>query len=156
MHLRIPYVYLAGESLFWTSVWFLFLAHCRLSDGIFVRGEESKIFAPLREQLEQLQTLSNQTTRRPLNVFVMTDLPQEKWEGTYLHDINVNPNYTIHTMDEEEDLFIDVNQKIHLHEYGFVNGFLPQLRSLRWVGTSHLEDLENEIFGILNISICLY
>ncbi|CAM6104787.1 unnamed protein product [Calypogeia fissa] len=117
-----------------------FCTHVRLDDGVFTVDRETNTFGPLRQRLRQLEEISNQITKKPLNVFLMTDLPREKWRGTYLHDMHVNPMYKIYTMDGEEELLNDVIQKMDSHEYGLMHGFLPKLKILRKVAGNGEED----------------
>ncbi|KFK32176.1 hypothetical protein AALP_AA6G207600 [Arabis alpina] len=105
-------------------------AQLRLLDGQFKNHREST-FMGLNEKLESL-SLKNQG---PVHVFVMTDLPESNWTGTYLGDLSKNStNFKLHFLKEQDEVVVQTEEKVgsagHGHKFGSIPMSLDSIKKM--------------------------
>ncbi|CAN8274810.1 unnamed protein product [Cochlearia groenlandica] len=97
-------------------------AQLRLLDGQFKNHREST-FMGLNQKLESL-LLKN--PKHPIHVFVMTDLPESNWTGTYLGDLSKNSTkFKLHFLKEQDELVERTQQELASAGHGHKLGSIP-------------------------------
>ncbi|KAF5176363.1 O-fucosyltransferase [Thalictrum thalictroides] len=83
-------------------------AQLRLLDGQFKNHRDST-FLGLKQKLESLK----KNGVLPVNMFVMTDLPEADWRNSYLGELAKDSgNYTLHNLRERDELVVLTAKKI--------------------------------------------
>ncbi|GAB4858073.1 hypothetical protein Ancab_015975 [Ancistrocladus abbreviatus] len=83
-------------------------AQLRLLDGQF-KNHRKATFSALRKKAESLK----QKTDLPVQIFLMTDLPESNWSGTYLADLAADTNsFKLHVLGKADDYVIQTAQKV--------------------------------------------
>ncbi|ESQ55684.1 hypothetical protein EUTSA_v10024957mg [Eutrema salsugineum] len=96
-------------------------AQLRLLDGQFKNHREST-FMGLSQKLESL-TIKNPG---PVHVFVMTDLPESNWTGTYLGDLSNNStNFKLHFLREQDEVVLRTQRELASAGHGQKFGSIP-------------------------------
>ncbi|KAF8084840.1 hypothetical protein N665_0697s0022 [Sinapis alba] len=96
-------------------------AQLRLLDGQFKNHQEST-FTGLNQKLESL-SLKNPG---PVHVFVMTDLPESNWTGTYLGDLSRNSTkFKLHFLREEDEVVVRTQKELASAGHGQKFGSIP-------------------------------
>lgn len=96
-------------------------AQLRLLDGQFKNHREGT-FMGLNQKLESL-SLKN---LRPIHVFVMTDLPESNWTGTYLGDLSKNStSFKLHFLKEQDELVARTEKEVGSAGHGQKFGSIP-------------------------------
>ncbi|XP_061363158.1 O-fucosyltransferase 30 [Gastrolobium bilobum] len=91
-----------------------FCAQLRLLDGQF-KNHQKATFHGLRQNLESLR----QKGPLPVHIFIMTDLPEDNWTGTYLGDlISDTINYKVHSLRDNDELVRQAAMKLMGAGYG--------------------------------------
>ncbi|XP_021274578.1 uncharacterized protein LOC110409527 isoform X2 [Herrania umbratica] len=98
----VPEIISSGKQFAMQSIKAPFLcAQLRLLDGQF-KNHWKATFLSLKQKLDSLR----QAGSRPIHIFVMTDLPQGNWTGSYLGDLaRDSANFKLYFL-REEDLFV--------------------------------------------------
>ncbi|MBA0552945.1 hypothetical protein Golob_023717 [Gossypium lobatum] len=111
----VPEIISAGKQFAVQTVKAPFLcAQLRLLDGQFKNHWEAT-FSGLKQKLDSL----SQTGSRPIQVFVMTDLPRGNWTGNYLGDLaKDSTNFKLYFMNEEDSLVMETAKKLALAGHG--------------------------------------
>ncbi|CAH2078781.1 unnamed protein product, partial [Thlaspi arvense] len=96
-------------------------AQLRLLDGQFKNHREST-FMGLNQKLESLSVKNP----GPVHVFVMTDLPESNWTGTYLGDLSKNStNFKLHFLREQDEVVVRTQQGLASASHGQKFGSIP-------------------------------
>nr|ABD65093.1 hypothetical protein 31.t00055 [Brassica oleracea] len=96
-------------------------AQLRLLDGQFKNHQEST-FTGLNQKLESL-SLKNPGL---VHVFVMTDLPESNWTGTYLGDLAMNSTkFKLHFLREEDEVIVRTEKELASAAHGQKFGSIP-------------------------------
>ncbi|OMO52564.1 hypothetical protein COLO4_37119 [Corchorus olitorius] len=96
-------------------------AQLRLLDGQF-KNHWKATFSSLKQKLDSLR----QASSLPIHIFVMTDLPQGNWTGTYLGDLaKDSTNFKLYFLREEDLLVKETEKKLALAGHGLRFGSLP-------------------------------
>ncbi|KAK6251091.1 hypothetical protein QUC31_008677 [Theobroma cacao] len=97
----VPEIISSGKQFAMQSIKAPFLcAQLRLLDGQF-KNHWKATFLGLKQKLDSLR----QAGSRPIHIFVMTDLPQGNWTGSYLGDLaRDSANFKLYFL--REDLFV--------------------------------------------------
>ncbi|KAI4354833.1 hypothetical protein L6164_003665 [Bauhinia variegata] len=96
-----------------------FCAQLRLLDGQF-KNHWKATFHALKQKLEALR----QKGLLPINIFIMTDLPGDRWSDTYLGDlVSDSHNYRVYFLAEDDGLVKAAAKKLKAAGYG--QRFLP-------------------------------
>lgn len=94
-------------------------AQLRLLDGQF-KNHWKTTFVGLKQKLETFQQ-----SARPINIFVMTDLPEGNWTGSYLEDLAGDSNrFKLYLLKERDELVIQTAKRLVEASHGF--GFVPK------------------------------
>ncbi|CAH8386738.1 unnamed protein product [Eruca vesicaria subsp. sativa] len=96
-------------------------AQLRLLDGQFKNHQEGT-FLGLKQKLESLSLKSS----GPVHVFVMTDLPESNWTGTYLGDLSRNSTkFKLHFLREQDDVVVRTQKELASAGHGQKFGSIP-------------------------------
>eukprot|EP00252_Welwitschia_mirabilis_P018126 TRINITY_DN40341_c0_g1_i1.p1 TRINITY_DN40341_c0_g1~~TRINITY_DN40341_c0_g1_i1.p1 ORF type:complete len:514 (-),score=48.47 TRINITY_DN40341_c0_g1_i1:10-1551(-) len=100
-------------------------AQLRLLDGQF-KNHWNGTFSVLKNRLNNLQ-MKLDGRSDVIDLFIMTDLPETNWTGTYVGDLVADSaHYKIHVL-KQNDLFLRETAKYLMSkEYGFRSGYVPQ------------------------------
>ncbi|XP_050237561.1 O-fucosyltransferase 30 [Mercurialis annua] len=111
----IPEILNAGKKFALETIKAPFLcAQLRLLDGQF-KNHRKTTFLRLKQKLESLKAMDS----LPVHIFVMTDLPQGNWTGSYLGDLASDPNhFKLHFLREEDDLVTQTAKKLATAGHG--------------------------------------
>ncbi|XVE65126.1 hypothetical protein DITRI_Ditri07aG0156300 [Diplodiscus trichospermus] len=89
-------------------------AQLRLLDGQF-KNHWKATFLGLKQKLDSLRQAGSQ----PIHIFVMTDLPQSNWTGSYLGDLAKDSvNFKLYFLREEDLLVMKMAKKLALAGHG--------------------------------------
>ncbi|MBA0651428.1 hypothetical protein Goklo_018754 [Gossypium klotzschianum] len=89
-------------------------AQLRLLDGQF-KNHWKATFLGLRQKLDSLRQAGSQ----PIHIFVMTDLPQGNWTGSYLGDLAMDSaNFKLYFLGENDLLVMNTAKKLALARHG--------------------------------------
>ncbi|KAE8690201.1 peroxisomal acyl-coenzyme A oxidase 1-like [Hibiscus syriacus] len=89
-------------------------AQLRLLDGQF-KNHWKATFLGLKQKLDSLKQADSQ----PVHIFVMTDLPQGNWTGTYLGGLAEDSiNFKLYFLREEDSLVTQVAKKLTIAGHG--------------------------------------
>ncbi|KAF7844837.1 O-fucosyltransferase 30 [Senna tora] len=118
----VPEITSAGKEFSSKTIKDPFLcAQLRLLDGQF-KNHHKATFLGLKQKLEYL----HQKGHLPINIFVMTDLPQDNWTETYLGDlIKDSLNYKIHFLREDDEVVKKAAKNLMAMDYR--QRFIPNL-----------------------------
>ncbi|EEF41092.1 O-fucosyltransferase 30 [Ricinus communis] len=118
----VPELLNAGRKFALETIKAPFLcAQLRLLDGQF-KNHWKTTFLGLKQKLETLK----QSGPQPIHIFVMTDLPQGNWTGSYLGDLaDDTKHFKLHFLREDDDLVIQTAKKLATAEHGLRLGSLP-------------------------------
>lgn len=101
-----------------------FCAQLRLLDGQF-KNQWEKNFLRLEEKLERVRRQVSRKKQKVV-VFVMTDLPAEEWQDTFLGRLASNhTDYKLCTLSAKTGLVITTARNIIAEEIGLRSGYLP-------------------------------
>ncbi|KFK31378.1 hypothetical protein AALP_AA6G104400 [Arabis alpina] len=119
-----PEIMSAGKRYASDMIQALFLcAQLRLLDGQFKNHRENT-FSGLYQKLESLS--QEKKTPRPIHVFVMTDLPESNWTGTYLGDLSKNSSsFKLHSLREQDEVVLQTQKKLASTNHGQKFGSIP-------------------------------
>ncbi|XP_047325847.1 O-fucosyltransferase 30 [Impatiens glandulifera] len=117
----VPEITSAGKEFASTIIGSPFLcAQLRLLDGQF-KNHWKSTFLGLKQKIE---VLSHDNTPRPIHIFIMTDLPQANWTGTYLEELARNSDsFKLHVLKEEDELITKTAKKLADAGHGMKIGF---------------------------------
>ncbi|KAI4356754.1 hypothetical protein L6164_000747 [Bauhinia variegata] len=93
-------------------------AQLRLLDGQF-KNHWKATFHALKQKLEALR----EKGPLPIHLFIMTDLPGDKWADTYLGDLVSDSNYRVQFLAEDDGLIRAAAKKLQATGYG--QRFIP-------------------------------
>ncbi|PKA46446.1 hypothetical protein AXF42_Ash012578 [Apostasia shenzhenica] len=102
-------------------------AQLRLLDGQF-KNHWKMTFSELKQKLQSLQ-VENESKKESnlIHIFIMTDLPQGNWTGTYLGELAKNTkSYKLHTLHEHDELVVKTTKKLLRAEHGLHSGFFSR------------------------------
>ncbi|ESQ39884.1 hypothetical protein EUTSA_v10000864mg [Eutrema salsugineum] len=121
----VPEIMNAGKRLASEMINEPFLcAQLRLLDGQF-RNHRENTFTGLNQKLESLSQ-EKKKTRRPIHVFVMTDLPESNWTGTYLGEVSKNlSSFKLHSLREQDEVVLQTQQELASARHGQKFGSIP-------------------------------
>lgn len=107
-------------------------AQLRLLDGQF-KNHRKITFQSLKQKLDSLKHEGSGS--QPIRIFLMTDLPEGNWTGTYLGELaRDSDNYKLHFLREQDELVMETAQKLaaarHSLKFGFDHGNLGALAKL--------------------------
>ncbi|KAK9140717.1 hypothetical protein Scep_010398 [Stephania cephalantha] len=96
-------------------------AQLRMLDGQF-KNHWKTTFAGLEQKLESLKV----ENRLPIHIFVMTDLPEANWTGTYLGKLARDSDaYRLYNLQEEDEKVVQTARKLvparRVTKHGFVS-----------------------------------
>jgi len=95
-------------------------AQLRLLDGQF-KNHWKATFQSLKQKVESLRQ-----SPHAIHIFVMTDLPEGNWTGSYLGDLSRDSNqFKLHFLREEDELVIETARKVVAAGHGLRSGFVP-------------------------------
>lgn len=95
-------------------------AQLRLLDGQF-KNHWKATFQSLKQKVESLRQ-----SPHAIHIFVMTDLPEGNWTGSYLGDLSRDSNqFKLHFLREEDELVIETARKVVAAGHGLRFGFVP-------------------------------
>ncbi|KAM7259642.1 hypothetical protein ACFE04_015383 [Oxalis oulophora] len=116
----VPEIITAGKKFATETIKAPFLcAQLRLLDGQF-KNHRKATFLGLREKLESL------TGRGPIHIFVMTDLPEGNWTGTYLEDLARDSNkFKLYFLSEHDELVKQTMNNLAEAGHGLKFGSVP-------------------------------
>ncbi|KAJ4831602.1 O-fucosyltransferase 30 [Turnera subulata] len=119
----VPAILGAGKKFAMEIIKAPFLcAQLRLLDGQF-KNHWKGTFLTLKQKLESLR----QSGPQPIHIFLMTDLPQGNWTGTYLGELaGDSEHFKLHFLREEDDLVIQTAKDIVASGYGLRLGSSPR------------------------------
>lgn len=97
----VPEIMLAGKEFVKETIKAPFLcAQLRMLDGQF-KNHQKATFQGLKQKIESLRKEGS----LPVHIFVMTDLPEDNWTGTYLGDLTSDKhNYKVYFLKEDDEL----------------------------------------------------
>ncbi|KAJ0236781.1 O-fucosyltransferase 30 [Hirschfeldia incana] len=96
-------------------------AQLRLLDGQFKNHQEGT-FVGLKQKLES----SSLKSPGPVHVFVMTDLPESNWTGTYLGDLLRNSTkFKLHFLREGDEVVVRTEKELASAAHGQKFGSIP-------------------------------
>ncbi|XP_010529970.1 PREDICTED: uncharacterized protein LOC104806667 isoform X2 [Tarenaya hassleriana] len=96
-------------------------AQLRMLDGQF-KNHWKNTFANLKQTLETL----SQKGPRPVHVFIMTDLSESNWTGTYLGDLSRNSaDFKLYFLREQDELVKQTQEKLASAGHGQKFGSIP-------------------------------
>lgn len=120
----VPEITSAGKKFAHEIIKSPFLcAQLRLLDGQF-KNHWKTTFAGLKQKLETLEK-----SARPVSIFVMTDLPEGNWTGSYLEELAGDSNrFKLFLLKETDELVIKTARKLIEVNHGLRFGFVPNKR----------------------------
>ncbi|GLJ16078.1 hypothetical protein SUGI_0267730 [Cryptomeria japonica] len=96
-------------------------AQLRMLDGQF-KNHWQTTFSALKDKLKNVQN-QFQGKHKAVDIFLMTDLPESNWTGTYLGDLAADSrSYKLHVLNEKDDFVVNTSRKFITREYGFRSG----------------------------------
>ncbi|TVU31673.1 hypothetical protein EJB05_23371 [Eragrostis curvula] len=102
-------------------------AQLRLLDGQF-KNHWKATFSALKEKLKAIESeMKGSKASGPVQIFIMTDLPQVNWTNTYLADVAKNGRYKLYTLKESDELVLQTAERLMTAEHGIQSGFLPKI-----------------------------
>ncbi|RZC69161.1 hypothetical protein C5167_032286 [Papaver somniferum] len=141
----VPEIRNAGKKFVVEKIKSLFVcAQLRLLDGQF-KNHWKATFLGLQQKLE---TLRNEGSH-PIHIFIMTDLPEANWTGSYLEELARDSDaYKLFSLQEGDELVVQTAKKVAVAGHGLKSGSSPNN-----IRTSKMK--KNCAFGSLP-SILLY
>ncbi|WOL06237.1 hypothetical protein Cni_G14969 [Canna indica] len=134
-----PEIMAAGKEFVLNSIKKPFLcAQLRLLDGQF-KNHWKTTFSALEEKLKDLKPKN--IGNDPIHIFLMTDLPNVNWTGTYLAYLAKDKSYQLHTLDERSELVLQAAKRLMASEPGIRSSFLPQ----NYEGLSKRKDCDQHL-----------
>lgn len=127
----VPEILSAGKEYIDKIIKTPFLcAQLRLLDGQF-KNHWKATFLALKQKLDSLL----QNANGPIRVFVMTDLPESNWTGSYLGDLASDLNhFKLFFLKEHDELVVQASEKVMAVGHGFTYGssaFGPGIRDMK-------------------------
>ncbi|KAK6935146.1 GDP-fucose protein O-fucosyltransferase [Dillenia turbinata] len=117
----VPEIISAGKDFAVQTIKVPFLcAQIRLLDGQFKKHWEAT-FLGLKEKVELLR----QKGPLPIPIFVMTDLAESNWTGTYLDELVRADSVTLHYLKPEDELVLKTAKKVMAAGHSMRFGFVP-------------------------------
>lgn len=115
----VPEILNAGKKYAQEMIKASFLcAQLRLLDGQF-KNHWKATFAGLKQKLDTFR----QAGSLPVHVFLMTDLPEGNWTGSYLEDLAKDTdNIKLYLLREENELVARTGKKLASSEHGLTYG----------------------------------
>ncbi|KAF3943998.1 hypothetical protein CMV_029495 [Castanea mollissima] len=96
-------------------------AQLRLLDGQF-KNHWKATFLSLKQKIESLGQ-----SPLPIHIFVMTDLPEGNWTGSYLGDLARDSlHFKLHFLREEDELVIKTAKKVVAAKHSLRFAFVPE------------------------------
>lgn len=122
----VPEILSAGKTFVDKNIEAPFLcAQLRLLDGQF-KNHWKATFLSLRQKVESLRQ-----SPLPIHIFVMTDLPEGNWTGSYLGELaGDSRNFKLHFLREEDELVTETAKKVMAAGHGLRSGFVPKSRGI--------------------------
>ncbi|KAF8380539.1 hypothetical protein HHK36_028026 [Tetracentron sinense] len=97
-------------------------AQLRLLDGQF-KNHWKATFSGLKQKVESLR----QKGFLPVHIFVMTDLPEANWTGSYLEELaRDSDSYKLYNLREGDELVVRHAKKLMAAGHGMVSGSSPR------------------------------
>ncbi|XP_043718358.1 O-fucosyltransferase 30 [Telopea speciosissima] len=120
----VPEIMSAGKQFVVERIKAPFLcAQLRLLDGQF-KNHQKATFSGLKQKVESLR----QKSPLPVHIFVMTDLPQADWTGSYLGDLaRDSDSYRLYNLQAGNELVQQTAEKLMAAGHGMRSGFLASL-----------------------------
>lgn len=117
----VPEIMSAGKKFADENIKAPFLcAQLRLLDGQF-KNHWKATFLSFRQKIESLGR-----SPHPLHIFVMTDLPEVNWTGSYLGDLARDSNrFKLHFLREGDELVTESAKKVLAAGHGLRVGLVP-------------------------------
>ncbi|GAV77996.1 hypothetical protein CFOL_v3_21464 [Cephalotus follicularis] len=118
----VPEIITAGKRFASETIKAPFLcAQLRLLDGQF-KNHWKATFAGLKQKIDSLR----QNVPQPIPIFVMTDLPEGKWIGSYLGDLSKDTNnFKLYFLREQDELVIQTAKSLAATGQGLRFGSVP-------------------------------
>ncbi|KAI3918740.1 hypothetical protein MKX01_042060 [Papaver californicum] len=118
----VPEIRNAGKKFVVEKIKSPFLcAQLRLLDGQF-KNHWKATFLGLQQKLE---TLRNEGSH-PIHIFIMTDLPEANWTGSYLEELARDSDaYKLFSLQEGDELVVQTAKKVSVAGHGLKFGFSP-------------------------------
>ncbi|KAF3448301.1 hypothetical protein FNV43_RR09014 [Rhamnella rubrinervis] len=118
----VPEIMSAGKNFAQETIKAPFLcAQLRLLDGQF-KNHWKTTFVGLKQKLETFQQ-----SARPINIFVMTDLPEGNWTGSYLEDLAGDSNrFKLYLLKERDEWVIQTAKRLVEASHGLGFGFVRE------------------------------
>uniref|UniRef100_A0A7N0VBI7 O-fucosyltransferase family protein n=1 Tax=Kalanchoe fedtschenkoi TaxID=63787 RepID=A0A7N0VBI7_KALFE len=121
-------------------------AQLRLLDGQF-KNHWKSTFLALKEKVEMLK----KDVPLPINIFIMTDLPERNWSGSYLGDLaKDNHFFKLHVLRENNDVIRRAARS--LLDAGHSEKFLSYLQSREMVQNMILEVLPDVLLYVQEVT----
>lgn len=119
----VPEILNAGKKFALETIKAPFLcAQLRLLDGQF-KNHWKATFQGLKQKLEVLK----QSGSKPVHIFVMTDLPQGNWTGSFLGDMASEVNhFKLYFLREEDELVKKTAKNLAVAGHGLRFGSVPR------------------------------
>ncbi|KAK6947543.1 GDP-fucose protein O-fucosyltransferase [Dillenia turbinata] len=117
----VPEIISAGKEFAVKTIKAPFLcAQIRLLDGQFKKHQEAT-FLRLKEKVELLR----QKGPLPIPIFVMTDLAESNWSGTYLDELVSSDSVKLHYLKQEDELVLKTAKKVMAAGHSMRFGSVP-------------------------------
>lgn len=118
----VPEIMSAGKEFADKNINAPFLcAQLRLLDGQF-KNHWKATFLSLKQKVESLGQSS-----LPIHIFMMTDLPEGNWTGSYLGDLaRDSHHFKLHFLRGEDELVIKTAKKVVAASHGLRFAFVPE------------------------------
>lgn len=112
----VPEILSAGKEYIDRTIKAPFLCtQLRLLDGQF-KNHWKATFLALKQKLDSIL----QNAKEPIHVFVMTDLPESNWTGSYLGDLAGDSNhFKLFFLKEHDELVLRASKKVMAVGHGF-------------------------------------
>ncbi|XP_042500331.1 O-fucosyltransferase 30 [Macadamia integrifolia] len=120
----VPEIMNAGKKFVVERIKAPFLcAQLRLLDGQF-KNHQKATFSGLKQKVESLR----QNNPLPIHIFVMTDLPEVNWTGSYLGDLaRDSDSYRLYNLQTGSELVQQTAEKLMAAGHGVRSGILASL-----------------------------
>ncbi|OVA04671.1 hypothetical protein BVC80_8841g14 [Macleaya cordata] len=124
----VPEITNAGKKFAIEKIKAPFLcAQLRLLDGQF-KNHWKATFSGLKQKLEILR----EEGPHPVHIFVMTDLPEANWTGSYLEELaRDSDTYKLYSLQEGDELVVQTANKLAAAGHGMKSGSLSRNLGVR-------------------------
>ncbi|XP_048320515.2 O-fucosyltransferase 30 [Ziziphus jujuba] len=120
----VPEIINAGKKFAHETIRAPFLcAQLRLLDGQF-KNHRKSTFLGLKQKLESFHQ-----SPHPIHIYIMTDLPESNWTGSYLEDLAGDSNrFKLFSLKEKDELVRETAKRLVDASHGLSFGFIPKTR----------------------------